>query len=241
MNSPRADSDIIHGALVRSPTTATTAVAIAVAIMTAAFSPPALAQNTFAQRVAAAPNGVVHVQFTGRPLICGDGRDLIGYRKALFAESFQSIGNWNAPTCRPGPVRVVLTVANGRVTKLKTSVGGTWPGTSERVTDLGTITSSEAATYFFGIIPQVERSGLGGDKSRFLLPAVLADDPATVPRLISVARDNARLQETRRQAIQWIGLLGDAAVVPVLVEFARAGGADPAGEDIDVDDEAPGQ
>ena len=124
---------------------------------------------------------------------------------------------------------------------MKTSVGGDWPRTSERVTDLGTITSSEAATYFFGLVPQIERFSSGRDKSRFLLPAVLADDPIALPRLISLARDDARLQETRRQAIQWIGLLGDARVVPVLVEFARGGGAAPAGEDIDVDDEAPGR
>ena len=111
---------------------------------------------------------------------------MIGYRKALFAKSFQSIGNWNAPTCRPGPVRVALTIDNGDVSRLETSVSGAWPRATEpwtilcrcpRVTDLGTITSSEAAAYFFGIIPQLERSGPGRDKSRFLLPAVLADDP----------------------------------------------------------------
>jgi len=166
---------------------------------------------------------------------------MIGYRNALFAESFQSIGHWNAPTCVPGPVHVALTVVGGRVTTLKTSVGNTWARTSERVTDLSTISSSEAATYFFGLIPQLEGNGQRRDKSRFLLPAVLADDPSAVPRLISLARDNARLEETRRQAIQWIGLLGDAGTVPVLVEFARGGGAGPAGEDIDDDDEAPGK
>jgi hypothetical protein len=237
VSQPRADSDIIpRSSLVRFSFILTTA-----AVVFTATSTPTLAQNTLAQRIARAPDGVVHVQFIGRPLVCGDGRDLIGYRKALFAESFQSIGNWNAPTCRPGPVRVALTVANGRVTRLKTSVSGEWPRITERVTDLGTITSSEAATYFFGIIPQLERSGLGRDKSRFLLPAVLADDSSTLSRLISLARDNARLQETRRQAIQWIGLLGDASVVPVLVEFARGGGASPAGADIEVDNEAPGK
>ena len=212
-----------------------------VALALAATSTPTLAQNTLSQRIARAPDGLVRVQFPGRPLVCGDGRDLIGYRNALFAESFQSIGHWDAPTCRPGPVRVALTVANGRVTKVQTSVGNDWPRKSGPVTDLGTITSSDAATYFFGLIPQIERNVQGHDKSRFLLPAVLADDPNALPRLISLARDNARLQETRRQAIQWIGLLGDARVVPVLVDFARGGGAEPAGEDIDVDDDAPGK
>ncbi|MDP9206677.1 MAG: hypothetical protein M3P12_14725 [Gemmatimonadota bacterium] len=212
-----------------------------VAVTFAAVSTPALSQNTLAQRIARAPDGIVHVQFAARPGTCGDGRDVIGFRKALFAESFQSIGNWNSPNCRPGPVRVALSVANGKVTRVKTYVGGAWARTNERVTELGAVPSSEAAAYFFALIPQLEGSGRGGDKSRQLLPAVLADDPDALPRLISLARDNARVQETRRQAIQWIGLLGDAKVVPVLVSFARGGGAAPAGEDIDVDDEAPGK
>jgi HEAT repeat protein len=218
-----------------------TTVAIALATVTSAISNAALAQSTLAQRVGSAPDGVVRLQFAGRPGTCGNGRDMIGFRNALFMDSFQSIGKWNAPDCRPGPIRVALDVTGGKVTKVKTSVGGTWPATRERVTDLGTVTSSEAATYFFGLVPQIERFSGGRDKSRFLLPAVLADDPIAVPRLISLARDGARLQETRRQAIQWIGLLGDARVVPVLVDFARGGGAAPAGEDIDVNDEAPGK
>ena len=218
-----------------------TTVAIVFATMSSAISTASFAQATLAQRVSSAPDGVVRVQFAGRSGTCGDGKDMVGYRNALFMDSFQSIGKWNAPDCRPGPVRVALTVANGKATKVKTSVGGDWRRTSERVTDLGTITSSEAATYFFGLIPQIERFSSGRDKSRFLLPAVLADDPIALPRLISLARDDARLQETRRQAIQWIGLLGDARVVPVLVEFARGGGAAPAGEDINEDDEAPGK
>lgn len=212
-----------------------------VALALATNSIRATAQNTLAQRIERTPDGVVRVQFAGRPLVCGDGRDMIGYKNALFAESFQSIGHWNAPTCVPGPVRVALTVVNGRVTAIKTSVGNTWSRTSDRVTDLGAIPSSEAATYFFGLIPQLENNSRGHDKARYILPAVLADDPLALPRLITLSRDNARLQETRRQAVQWIGLLGDSRVIPVLVEFARNGGAEPSGKDIDVDDEAPGK
>ena len=222
----------------------TVAIACCAAVAITAISTPALGQNTLAQRVARAPDGVVRVQFAGRAGTCGDGLSLIGFRNALFMGSFNSMGKWNAPNCRPGPVRVAISVANGRAIGVKTSVGGGWPQSSERVTDLGTVTPSEAATYFFGLIPQIERGAAGSrgkDKSRVLLPAVLADDPLAVPRLISLARDGARLEDTRRQAIQWIGLLGDARVVPVLVAFARDGGAGPTGGDIDEDDEAPGK
>ena len=222
----------------RSPLIGPTAAAIAFAIAFGVTSTSALAQNTLAQRVGGAPDGVVHVQFAARPGTCGDGKDMIGYRKALFAESFQSIGNWEAPDCHPGPVRVALWVANGKVTRVKTYVGGSWQRTSERVTDLGTVSSSEAATYFFALVPQIER---GDRKARVLLPAVLADDPAAVSRLIALGRDDSRIQDTRRQAIQWIGLLGDAKVVSVLVDFARAGGAGPTGDDPDENDEAPGK
>jgi hypothetical protein len=201
-------------------------------------STPTLAQTTLAQRVRRAPDGVVHVQFAARPGACGDGGDLIGFRKALFAESFQSIGNWDAPNCRPGPVRVALSVVNGTVTRVKAYVGGDWPRASDRVTDLGSVSGAEAASYFFALVPQIERKG---DKARLLLPAVLADDPGAMPQLISLSRDESRLQDTRRQAIQWIGLLGDAKVVPVLVAFAREGGAGPTGGDIDEDGEAPGK
>ena len=197
----------------------------------------AVAQGSLAQHIGAAANGVVHVQFASRPGTCGDGRDMVGFRKALFADSFQSIGNWSASTCVPGPVRVALSVSDGSVTRVKTSVGGTWPRSSERITDLGTVSPAEAAPYFFGLVPQIERAG---DKSRVLLPAVLADAGDVIPQLTSLARDGSRIQETRRQAIQWMGLLGDARVVPTLVAFARSGGASPAGEDIDEDDEAPG-
>jgi HEAT repeat protein len=69
---------------------------------------------------------------------------------------------------------------------------------------------------------------------------VLADAGDVIPQLTSLARDDSRTQETRRQAIQWLGLLGDARIVPMLVEFAR-GGAGPFGDDVNEDDAKPGK
>src|SRR5688572_67175 len=191
---------------------------LATALCVSVTASAAQSQASIAQRVERAPDGVVRLQFDGHSGVCGDGRDVIGYRKAIFAGSVQSIGgNWSSSRCAPGPVRVALSVARGRVAKIETFVGGSWPA-GERATDLGTVNSSEAAAYFFGLIPELEGRS---NKGRLLLPAVLAADNRTVARLISLARDGARRQDTRSGAIQWIGLLGDASVVPTLVAFAR--------------------
>lgn len=203
---------------------------LATAVVLIAGSAEGDAQSTIAQRVSRAPDGIVQLEFAGKPGVCGDGRDLIGYRKAFFARSVQSFGKWSAPNCVPGPVRVALSVSGGKVTQMQTFVGGAWATANARATDLGTVSSSEAAAYFFELIPQLEGRT---NKARMMLPAVLAADDRTVPRLISLARDGSRRQETRREAIQWIGLLGDASVVPALVAFAQQGGDAPRGEDID--------
>ncbi|HET9637549.1 MAG TPA: HEAT repeat domain-containing protein [Gemmatimonadaceae bacterium] len=190
----------------------------------------AVAQNSLATRVAQAPDGIVRVTFASRPGTCGNGRDMIGYRKALFADNFQSIGDWNAPDCAAGPLRVTITKSDGRVTRVRTSVGGDFARTSERVTDLGMVAPIEASSYFFSIVPQLEHDG-SIDKARFLLPAVLANAGDVTPQLTSLARDDSRTIETRRHAIHWLGLLGDARVVPTLVAFAHGSDSNDADSD----------
>jgi HEAT repeat protein len=209
--------------------------ALALLVFTAA---PSFAQGTIAQRVSRASDGVVRLQYASRPGTCGDGGQAIGYRRAFFMESMQSFGgHWTAPQCVPGPVRVALTVANGKVTRAQTYVGGIWAPSSERVTDLGTVSPIEASSYFFGLVPQLER---GTRKEKLLVPAVLADDPNAVARLTALAREGARTEDTRRQAIQWIGLIGDASVVPTLVSFVR-GDRSPVDNRDDDDDAGPGE
>jgi HEAT repeat protein len=211
------------------------------AVLVGAASTSAAAQTSIAQRVARAPDGIVRVQYASRAGACGDGRDMIGLGHAFFMESMQSYGgHWTADQCKPGPVRVALSVAGGRVTQMKAYVGGSWSGGSRRITDLGVIPSAAAAEYFFGLVPQLDR---GGKRDRLLLPAVLADDPGAVQRLMLLARDAARTRDTRRESIQWMGLLGDASVVPTLVGFVRQAPASPASadDDDDEDDEGPGE
>jgi HEAT repeat protein len=211
--------------------------AFAAVLLGAGFT-PATAQPSFAQRVARAPDGIVRVQYASRAGACGDGRGMIALGHAFFMESMQSYGgHWTADQCRPGPVRVALSVAGGRVTQLKTYVGGSWSAGSGRITDLGVIASAEAAEFFFGLVPQLDGAR---NRDRLLLPAVLADDPGAVQRLTVLARDPARPRDTRRESIQWMGLLGDASVVPTLVGFVRQAPASAARADDD-DDEGPGE
>ncbi|HZO19131.1 MAG TPA: HEAT repeat domain-containing protein [Gemmatimonadaceae bacterium] len=194
-----------------------------------AFS--ALSAQSLASRVADAPDGVVRMQVESRVGVCGDGRDLVGYKSAIFAHNFQSIGgHWNSSRCEPGPLWITLTVADGQVTQVRTQVGGSWPSSESRVTDLGVVPPHEASPYFFSLVPRLEsRSG----KDRLLLPAVLADAAPVIQPLLALARDTERAEHTRSQAILWLGLLGDETVVPALVQFAR--------DDVDDGDDRKGR
>ena len=196
---------------------------VIVALGLSAIGAGAQSQVSLASRVARAPDGIVHLQYPARSGVCGDGRDVIGVRNALFAHNFQSYGRWSGVKCVAGPVRVALTVADGRVVRAQTFVGGSWSSTTERVTDLGDVAPHDATLYFVSLVPTLEAST---GKDRLLLPAVVGDDDDVMPSLLQLARDDARSVRTRRQAVQWIGLLGDARVLPVLVGFARQPGQD---------------
>ncbi|MGQ0714569.1 MAG: HEAT repeat domain-containing protein [Gemmatimonadaceae bacterium] len=195
-----------------------TMTAVRSAALAVAFVAPLGAQS-LASRVAQAPDGAVRMQVDSRVGVCGDGRDLIGYRSAVFARNFQSFGgHWNSNRCEPGPLRVTLTVADGQVTQLRTQVAGSWSDSESRVTDLGAVRPDEASSYFFSLVPKLESARA---KDRLLIPAVLADDVPVIEPLLALARDDRRTEHTRRSAIMWLGLLGDASVVPALVRFAR--------------------
>ena len=179
----------------------------------------ALSAQSLASRIEQARDGVVRMEIESRMGVCGDGRDVVGYKSAIFAHNFQSIGGrWNSNRCVPGPLRVTLSVADGEVTRVRTQVGGSWPSGESRVTDLGIASPREASAYFFSLVPRLESTS---GKDRTLLPAVLADDAPVIEPLLALARDDRRAEHTRHQAILWLGLLGDETIIPALVRFAR--------------------
>jgi HEAT repeat protein len=182
------------------------------------------AQGSLASRVSRAPDGVVRLQYDARAGVCGDGRDMISYRRITIGHNFESYGNRSQNArCVAGPLRLTLHVASGEVSQLDVQVGGAWTASSERVTDLGVVAPADASAFILGLVPRLEsRSGRG----RVILAAALADDAPVIAPLLALARDVARTDQTRRQALQWVGELGDASVVPALVSFARQGSND---------------
>jgi HEAT repeat protein len=184
-----------------------------------AGTPLPLHAQSIESRVRLAPDGIVRMEVESRVGVCGDGKDVIAYRNAMFARNFQSIGGrWHNSRCVPGPLRVSLIVAGGQVTQLRTQVGGPWSPTGSRVTDLGVVPPREASAYVFSLVQRLESSG---GEDRLLLAAVLADDAPVIEPLLALARDGSRALNTRRHAVLWLGLLGDASVIPALVELAR--------------------
>ena len=178
------------------------------------------AQGAIASRVTQVRDGVVRMEYETRAGVCGDGRDNIGFRHAYFGGSFESWGGWSDKRCVPGDARVTLSIDGGEITRVRTQVGGTWPVTDARVTDLGTVSPHEAAAYFLSIVPALESESRS---ARTIFPAVIADDDAVIAPLTRLANDSQRTIDTRRQSVHWLGLLGDKSVVPTLVGLARQG------------------
>ena len=162
-------------------------------------------------------DGDVRLQYASRSGACGDGRDVVAFGSVLFARSMESWGRWNTTNCQAGPVRVTIAKRDGQIVEVRTQIGGAWP---EHASNVVRLPAREAAAYFLAIVPVLEASG--SSKGRLLLPAVLADSADVVQPLLAIARDERRRQETRRHAVQFAGMLGDASVVPALAALARA-------------------
>jgi len=178
--------------------------------------------QTLASRVERAPDGVVRLQVASRAGVCGDGRDVIGYGKVLFARNFQSYGKWSVNDCSPGPLRITISKVDGEITRARTQVGGPWPETELEATNLGVVAPAEASAYFLTLVPKLERTG----KDRVLIPVVLADVDPPLDALIALARNDERRMDTRRSAIHWVGQLGDETVLAPLQQLARSADGD---------------
>ena len=133
--------------------------------------------------------------FEPRAGVCGDGERNIQVRD----DDDDRDDRWTR-NCEEGPVRITLTVRDGRVTRLRTAVGGSWKATDARVTDVGEVAPQEAADYLLSLAADVD--GDVGDDAIF--PAIIAKDVVVWPRLLELARDEDVPHKTRRGAVFWV-------------------------------------
>lgn len=156
-----------------------------------------------ARRVAAVRDGKVRMTFAARPDICGNGNSISRGPNQRF--------NWSSSNystdveydseCSRSPVRLVLDVDGGKVTKIRTYVGGRWRPATARTVDLGAIPVRAATDYLLSLAARAE----GSVGSEAIMPATLADSVVVWQPLLRIARDGSRPSATRKQAIFWVG------------------------------------
>jgi hypothetical protein len=189
----------------------------------------ALLQQPLDPRIAAAPDGAVHLSFAARPNVCGNGRGSISMDcdDGACGHYTVSVGGRDRDEveydCEAGPVRVSLRVAGGHVTSLRTYVGGRWrAATGDGVTDLGTVGAREAAAYFLALATKDPGAGV----EQAVLPAILADSVTVWPDLLRIARDGRVSRRVRRQAVFWLGQAAGEAATRGLADLVDDRAAD---------------
>jgi len=164
---------------------------------------PAAGAQGLGGRINAQRDGYVGLSYAARADVCGYGTSYLRIGTSTFVGggSYVTVnGDRNdAGACERGPVRVLLTRAEGRTVGLKVGVaGGPWP---EGTTDLGTTSASQAADYFLGLA--AESDGRLGREA--LLPAVLADSAVVWRGLLRIAEDKKLSRGIRESATGWLG------------------------------------
>jgi len=165
--------------------------ALAVAISATASSARG---QSLANKIASAGDRSVQFNFPARPGVCGDGRSYISTGSGNFYGSFSSN---SADQCQAGPVRIVIDLADRNVVALRTYVGALSPAVDAGVTNLGAVTSAEAADYLLGIASRAD-GRVGHDA---IFAALLGDNVDATSRLLEIGRDQNRPLETRRAAL----------------------------------------
>ena len=189
--------------------------AVASLVALAAPASPARAQS-LAGRIASAGDRSVQFNFPARPGICGDGRTYISTGAGNFYGSFSTN---STDQCQTGPVRVVIDLAAGNVVALRTYVGPVAATSDAGVTNLGTVTATDAADYLLGVASRAD-GRIGRDA---IFAALLGDNVDATSRLLDIGRDQNRPLETRRAALSGL-TRSDATqlprVGPALVQIA---------------------
>jgi hypothetical protein len=187
-----------------------------VGLLVALLPTPLAATQSLAQRVQGAGDGTVRLSFAAREGVCSSGPGSI---TIMDDDDEEWEGN-----CERGPVRVSLRMRAGRVAESDTYVGGRWrTGGRERVTDLGLVPAREAADLLLALAPDTGGDDDGGE---LVTAATLADSVVVWPQLLRMARDTRVRDETRRQAVFWLGQAAGEEAAKSLHSIAADSGDD---------------
>ena len=165
------------------------------------FAAPAAAQD-LAARIATSRGDRITFTFLGKEGVCGDGENFNfgGVRRTMGSR------NWD---CEEGPVRVTLQMNGRQIMRLRTTVGGAIPSGAD---DRGEGPAAQAADWLLAL---AER-GEGRVSEEAVMPAAVARDVVIWPRLAAMAKRHSLREETRKQAIFWLGQqAADVAVGPL--------------------------
>jgi hypothetical protein len=163
--------------------------------------PASSGAQSLADRVRGAPDGTVRLSFAAREGVCGSGPNSITIHHGHGDTEWEQ-------DCDRGPVRVSLRLRGGRIVESETYVGGRWRPGSGQVTDLGLVSASAAADLLLALAPEAS----GDDGGELITAATLADSVVVWPQLLRLAKNSRLSEETRRQAVFWLGqAAGEAA------------------------------
>ena len=187
-------------------------VAIAAAlVVVASMIPPKIEAQNLARRISQVRDGRVRFTFASRPDVCGYGNSISrGPNTRMNWSSDQSQDVAYDEECSRSPVRIVLLMNDGKITKLRTYVGGRWRTDVPNVTDLGAVSVREATDYLLNLAG-TDRGAVGREA---IMPATLADSVVVWGPLFRIARDNDGPPQTRKQAVFWLGQAASDKVSP---------------------------
>ena len=149
--------------------------------------------QSLANRIASSSDRSVQFSYKARPGVCGDGSTYISFGSTFYG----SYSSNDAEQCQTGPVRVIIDLADRNVVSLRTYVGVTPVAGDAAVTNLGVVSPADAADYLLTVASRAD-GRVGRDA---IFAALLGDSIDVSPKLIEIARDQARSLETRRAAL----------------------------------------
>jgi HEAT repeat protein len=111
---------------------------------------------------------------------------------------------------------VVLHLVDGQIRKVKTTVGPEWPAARTGTADLGLVPAVDAAKALVALAEE------GTSAADAIFPATLADSAEIWPDLLVLARRKDAPEESRKQAIFWLGQAAGDRATAGLTELADA-------------------